>query len=162
MEKPEADQPRIDLLLAAVDRVSGGNRTAFGKKLGYKDGAFVRQMLAGTRPVTEKTIRQIEELPNMAGWFTGRLTLPASGTPAAAPVSMAAARGRPSLLIALEVLGEHLEAADEEARADATAMLMLYARNPGKNRGQAPLIVERLLGGLPDEQSQDNPHGKAA
>ncbi|KAK53998.1 peptidase S24-like protein [Bordetella bronchiseptica OSU054] len=57
-------------LQAAVDHVSKGNKTDFGRRLGYKDGAFVRQMVGGIRPVTEKTIRAIESMPGMRGWFS--------------------------------------------------------------------------------------------
>ncbi|WP_043213792.1 phage repressor protein [Bordetella pseudohinzii] len=56
-------------LLAAVEHVSKGNKTDFGRRLGYKDGAFVRQMLSGIRPVTEKTVWAIEAMPGMKGWF---------------------------------------------------------------------------------------------
>lgn len=60
---------RISRLVAAVDKVCGGNKTEFARRLGYKDGAFVRQMVSGARPVSEKTIRAIEALPGMRGWF---------------------------------------------------------------------------------------------
>lgn len=69
---------RVDLLRAAIEKVTGnpekpeGNQTEFGRLLGYKDGAFVRQMLAGGKAVTEKTIRKVESLPGMEGWFTAR------------------------------------------------------------------------------------------
>lgn len=61
---------RIARLLAAIDRVSEGDKTDFGRKLGYKDGAFVRQMVAGNRPITEKTVAKIESLHGMANWFS--------------------------------------------------------------------------------------------
>lgn len=60
---------RIKRLEDAIDRVSQGNRSDFGRKLGFRDGAFIRQMLAGTRPITEKTVRLIESLHGMSGWF---------------------------------------------------------------------------------------------
>jgi hypothetical protein len=60
---------RISRLVAAVDKVCGGNKTEFARRLGYKDGAFVRQMVSGARPISEKTIRAIEALPGMRGWF---------------------------------------------------------------------------------------------
>lgn len=60
---------RIARLSAAVNHVSDGNKTDFGRRLGYKDGAFVRQMLSGIRPVTEKTIWAIEAMPGMKDWF---------------------------------------------------------------------------------------------
>lgn len=75
MNEQEIQEWRIQRLKAAVERVSEGNVTAFGKRLGYKDGAFVRQMLSGNRPVSEKTIRAIEDLPNMARWFSRPLKL---------------------------------------------------------------------------------------
>ncbi|WP_120291011.1 LexA family transcriptional regulator [Paraburkholderia sp. BL23I1N1] len=70
MNERELARQRIEALRAAIDKLCGGNRTAFGKRLGYKDGAFVRQMLSGDRPVTEKTIRAIEALPGMKNWFS--------------------------------------------------------------------------------------------
>jgi predicted ATP-grasp superfamily ATP-dependent carboligase len=35
-----------------------------------KDGAYVRQMLSGKRAISEKTIRHVESIPGMRGWFT--------------------------------------------------------------------------------------------
>jgi hypothetical protein len=70
MKPDELNAYRAERLAAAVDKVSGGNKSEFGRKLGYADGAFVRQMLAGTRPITEKTVMQIEGLHGMAGWFS--------------------------------------------------------------------------------------------
>jgi phage repressor protein C with HTH and peptisase S24 domain len=69
MNEIELNEFRIARLTAAVDHVSKGNKTDFGRRLGYKDGAFVRQMLTGIRPVTEKTIWAIEAMPGMKGWF---------------------------------------------------------------------------------------------
>ena len=61
---------RRELLIKAIDRLTGGDRTAFGRRLGMKDGAYVRQMLSGKRAISEKTIRHIESIPGMRGWFT--------------------------------------------------------------------------------------------
>lgn len=60
---------RRQRLQAAVNRLTGGNVTAFGRLVGYQDGAFVRQMISGDRAVSEKTVRAIEELRGMDGWF---------------------------------------------------------------------------------------------
>jgi len=72
-------EQRRELLSKAIDRLTQGDRTAFGRRLGFKDGAFIRQMLSGSRSVSEKTIRLIESLPGMHGWFTqtGGKKLPA-------------------------------------------------------------------------------------
>ncbi|MBR8654221.1 helix-turn-helix transcriptional regulator [Achromobacter sp. Marseille-Q0513] len=69
MNEVELNEFRMARLSAAVDHVSKGNKTDFGRRLGYKDGAFVRQMLSGIRPVTEKTVWAIEAMPGMKGWF---------------------------------------------------------------------------------------------
>lgn len=69
MNEVELNEFRMSRLLAAVEHVSKGNKTDFGRRLGYKDGAFVRQMLSGIRPVTEKTVWAIEAMPGMKGWF---------------------------------------------------------------------------------------------
>jgi len=88
MNEIELGRLRVELLRAAIKKTTtctrarpDGNQTEFGKLLGYKDGAHVRQMLSGERPVSEKTIRLIEELPGMAGWFTGRSEFASAGVP---------------------------------------------------------------------------------
>ncbi len=60
---------RVDRLRAAINHISDGNVTIFGKNLGYLDGAYIRQMLSGTRGVGERTTRKIEALPGMVDWF---------------------------------------------------------------------------------------------
>jgi hypothetical protein len=70
MNEVELSAFRIQRLQEAIDLVSVGNKTDFGRKLGFKDGAFVRQMLSGTRPITEKTVRAVEALHGMKGWFS--------------------------------------------------------------------------------------------
>jgi hypothetical protein len=63
-------EQRRERLSKAIDRLTQGDRSAFGRRLGFKDGAFIRQMLSGSRAISEKTIRLIESLPGMTGWFT--------------------------------------------------------------------------------------------
>ena len=70
MNKEELRAWRIERLEAAVREVAGNNVTAFGKKIGLKDGAYVRQLIAGTRPVSENVIDRVESLPGMRGWFS--------------------------------------------------------------------------------------------
>lgn len=69
MNQIELDDYRVARLKQAAERVANGNNTVFGKRLGYADGAFIRQMLSGSRRVSEKTIRAVEKLPGMRGWF---------------------------------------------------------------------------------------------
>lgn len=68
------DTWRIQRLQALV--VRAGGQAAAGRMLGYRDGAFVGQMLRGTRPITEKTVRAVEALPGYRHWFDP------AGTPA--------------------------------------------------------------------------------
>lgn len=63
-----SDEWRRKRLQDLADHVEG--KAALGRMLGYKDGAFVRQMIAGERPITEKTIRAVHEKPGLAGWFS--------------------------------------------------------------------------------------------
>lgn len=60
---------RIQRLQAAIDRLDGGNLNAFGRRMGFKDGSYVGQMLRGTRPITEKFVHKLESIPQMSGWF---------------------------------------------------------------------------------------------
>lgn len=68
----------------AIASLAAGNVTAFGRLLGYRDGAFVRQMLAGTRAVSDKTVRAIEAHYGMGGWFSAR---PAASMGVAEPLA---------------------------------------------------------------------------
>lgn len=67
MDEREIQAWRIQRLEAMVEREGG--KAAAGRKLGYKDGAFVGQMLRGERPVTEKTVLAVHALSGYAGWF---------------------------------------------------------------------------------------------
>ena len=69
MNEIKLTEYRIQRLKDAVDHVSDGNKSDFGRRLNMKDGAFIRQMLAGKRPITDKTIRSIEAFHGMDGWF---------------------------------------------------------------------------------------------
>ena len=69
MDEAELTLWRIERLEAAIERLTEGNRSAFGVLMGWKDGAFIRQMLSGKRAISEKTVRKIEAQKGMAGWF---------------------------------------------------------------------------------------------
>jgi len=70
MNELELQRYRAARMEAAIEKFSAGNKSEFGRRLGYKDGAFIRQMLSGDRPIREKTISAIEALPGMRGWFS--------------------------------------------------------------------------------------------
>jgi glucuronate isomerase len=68
MTGDEVQKWRRDRLQALVDKFGG--KAELGRKLGYKDGAFVGQMLTQLRPISEKTVQQVERLPGCRGWFS--------------------------------------------------------------------------------------------
>ena len=70
MDESQIQELRRTRLADAVKKLCGGNVTAFGRLLGYGGGAFVRQMLLGNRAVSDKTVRHIEGLRGMHGWFS--------------------------------------------------------------------------------------------
>lgn len=69
------DQTREDYrrarLAALVKHQDFGGKASLGRALGYKDGAYVRQMIQGERPITEKLVDQIETMlgGRFSGWF---------------------------------------------------------------------------------------------
>lgn len=75
---------RLRALLAHGD--FGGVRSRLGEALGYKSGAFVRQMLDGERPITEKTVLAAESMRGgkFRGWFSECPSPDAAGARAAA------------------------------------------------------------------------------
>lgn len=76
----------------AINQLCDGNETEFGRRIGFKDGAFVRQMLAGRRSITEKTVLKVEALPGLKGWFASeKLPSTTHPTKGGSPV---ASRGR--------------------------------------------------------------------
>lgn len=58
----DADARRV-VLQRASERMGG--KSELGRALGYRDGAFVGQMIRGDRQITEKTLRALAELRSM-------------------------------------------------------------------------------------------------
>lgn len=63
-----SNEERIKRLEVACERMGG--KAALGRALGYKDGAFVGQMLRGDRPITEKTMAVISGIQKLSDLFT--------------------------------------------------------------------------------------------
>lgn len=63
------DEWRAMRLQKAVDELDDGNKTRFGKRMGYEDGSYVRQMIQLKRPITEKFILAFEAETGRVGWF---------------------------------------------------------------------------------------------
>lgn len=79
------DEWRKKRMQALSDKYEG--HAPLGRALGYKDGAYVRQMIAGERAITEKTIKKAERLPGCSAWFSQGVEKPKA--PAAAPAAPA-------------------------------------------------------------------------
>lgn len=126
-----SDHERIALLEQAVTLVGG--KASLGRALGYRDGAFVGQMLRGERPITEKTLGLMRSIHALGPLFSGQQ---ATGAP---PPS-----DPPSITQALEVLGIEL-ARDmpTEVREDVADALAKLAHRKGQDREQSEVL--RLL-----------------
>jgi hypothetical protein len=72
MKKEDIQVYRRERLDAAAVKIGG--KAELGRRLGFKDGAFIGQMSRGERPVTEDTVLAIEALPGMRGWFSASAT----------------------------------------------------------------------------------------
>ena len=68
MSETDTNTVRQQRLAALVEAIGG--KAPLGRMLGYRDGAFISQMVSGIRPITEKTVEACEALPGYAGWFT--------------------------------------------------------------------------------------------
>ncbi|QEA12702.1 S24 family peptidase [Comamonas flocculans] len=73
MDESQIQESRRMRLADAVNKLAEGNVASFGRLLGYRGGAFVRQMLLGRRAISDKTVRRIESLRGMRGWFSPAL-----------------------------------------------------------------------------------------
>jgi phage repressor protein C with HTH and peptisase S24 domain len=94
MDERAIQEWRAKRLAAMVER-EGGKAPA-GRKLGYRDGAFVGQMLRGERPITEKTVLAVHALPGYSGWFAAPVSALATTIQNAAP---APAPGEPAIRV---------------------------------------------------------------
>lgn len=132
---PTADQKRrIERLRALLEHSDfGGVQTRLGALIGLKSGAFIRQMLEGDRPITEKTIAKFEAARNgkYKGWFT----------------DLAEDQFQANAAAALQAIS-----GDEALRIRALAYL----------QGLADLAQQAHLGGAPTQQDDRSPGGKLA
>ena len=136
---------RRELLVKAIDRLTQGDRSAFGRRLGFKDGAFIRQMLSGARVVSDKTVRLIEAVPGMHGWFSQ-----ADGTqpPPLAPLPLT------------EISPTDIASRYQVAPASAQRIIELVLRQPQEEATPwaTPALLSILAAGLllADESDQND------
>lgn len=141
MPKSQVIEYRRERLQALIDAKFEGNKTALGKKMGLKSGAYIRQMLAGERPINEKVIERIESKTGSRSWFApapGASTAPTvqdSGQTAAwegqgttnSPTPLHPPRiPRAEIAIALQVVDKAVKALGPEEKAGLVDMFRLY------------------------------------
>jgi len=117
---------RVSRLEALVQREGG--KAALGRRLGYKDGAFIGQMLRGDRPISEKTMQLVDSLPGCKGWFNG------------ANQGHTATETTSKLPEALEIMADALRRADELTIDQVRPLLARLVDSPER----AAEIVPRL------------------
>lgn len=114
---------RLQLLL---DQRFAGKKVALGLALGHKSGAFVRQMLEGERPVSEKTVEAIHALPGLSGWMNQE-----SAAPASAGEAVRAAKNTVAMLIRQIIeISQHLPSIEREVLAQYAAKQILNGPDP--------------------------------
>jgi hypothetical protein len=56
-------------LKEAVERFADGSAEKLGRLLGYTNGGFVREIIAGGKPVGKAIVARMEDVPGASGWF---------------------------------------------------------------------------------------------
>jgi hypothetical protein len=67
MSSEEISEWRRKRLALIVEEM--GSSRALGEAIGHSSGEQIRGMLAGMRPLTDKSMDKIEALPGRRGWF---------------------------------------------------------------------------------------------
>ncbi len=140
---------RRQRLEQAVARLTVGNVTAFARLLGYRDGAFMRQMLTGSRVVSDKTVRAIEALHGMEGWFEEASARVVAREPAA-PYAVG---GSPPEVVAIDLVALSLSAGEHRFTAErAEGPAVVFSPEWLAARGHRPEALLALRVG--DESMQ--------
>lgn len=138
----QTDEWRQQRMVDLADRLGG--RAPLGRALGYKDGAMVRQMIEGERPITEKTIAKAERLPGCAGWFHSSGAAQASSSVVTMPQRL-------TLRAAVDLIADQLDQLSPEQRDVAQGLMHALARTP-----RAQLVRECFVTSLAGEESTGN------
>jgi len=158
MDKDQVFDYRKAKLQEFIDVKFQGSKAALGRALGYRDGAFVGQMLRGDRPITEKTIAQIQSLAAGKGWliapiyepdpFVGtRENMAIYGT---TPDPLKVGKFGPinlSIEQLLEGLAAYLAPMDDDARDDAGDVLKKLAHKPENHARAAAMLTTAFHSG---------------
>lgn len=119
----EAEQHwRRERLQDLVSEVGG--KASCGRMLGFRDGAYIGQMLGGIRPVTEKFIDRVHELPGRSRWFAHKSD--------AAPKIAAERVVELTAATCTEWLGSYIGAADTLTRSQIAPLLISLVDAPDR------------------------------
>lgn len=148
MDLPELLEYRKQRLQALVELRYEDNKAALGHAMGFKDGAYISQMLNGRRPITEKAIEKFELLPGAANWFAP----PTDGPQmvASAP-HIAHAIGSVPVVLAFASM---LKTLSETQRKYMALLLSDLALQPDKAPEIAPEIARLLQVQQPGKSNQ--------
>lgn len=70
---PAIDEQLRARLIEAVQKLDDGSADAFGRRLGYTNGGYIREVLNGKKPVREALIARANATKELAGWFSSVL-----------------------------------------------------------------------------------------
>ena len=132
------DSERQKRLKMACDRMGGTAK--LGRMLGYTSGSYVSQMISGERPITEKTIKALLDIPKVADLFswnanTGFRTAENEPMPAPQPIGGETERRLTRFLAVLYQLPEDQRAS---ALLIATEVLLDHLPPPPTQQPAAP------------------------
>jgi hypothetical protein len=68
-DRQTLDEWRAQRLKEAVKQLANDNHNEFGRRMGYKNGDYIRQMIAMRRPISEKFMWKFEEVTGLNDWF---------------------------------------------------------------------------------------------
>jgi hypothetical protein len=139
-----SDQQWRQKRIADLARLKGGN-ASLGRLLGYRDGAYVGQMISGHRAITEKLVEKIHALHGFRTWF---LKEPLATAVVAQDALITASRNARECL---DKLGNILTEIDPATREEIGDLLSHFAR------GLRPTTKEAILAvidasGKPEQQ----------
>lgn len=129
---PQTRKERLD----ALAKHAGGN-AALGRKLGYKDGALIWQMLNDVRPISEKFIAKVHAVHEWRDWFSQDASLQANPAPHA---GVALATGPSTLEQALQIIDDALAPLDAADRRAALSLLKTGMEPPGRASSVALML----------------------
>jgi hypothetical protein len=68
---PDQPQRQARLLALVEDAEFAGRRVTLGQALGFRDGAYIRQLIEGERPISERLIERVHSMRGgkFRGWF---------------------------------------------------------------------------------------------